>query len=191
MPEPEVRSITDPQVLAVLANPLRTRLMDVLRVDGPATASQLAAHVGVAVGSVSHHMKVLAGVGFVREVPELAKDRRERWWTLVEEGWQWSRSEMSDGPAKEAITVAAESLALSRQTSLARDWLDRADDSEPGWEQAAFATQFWLRLSQDELRELSNEVNRLLRRWRRREIPDDGAERESVFVFARGFPARP
>jgi hypothetical protein len=48
-----------------------------------------------------------------------------------------------------------------------------------------------LRLSQDELRELSNEVNRLLRRWRRREIPDDGAERESVFVFARGFPARP
>ncbi len=190
MPEPQIRSVTEPEVLAVLANPIRTRLMDVLRVDGPATASLLADHVGVAVGSVSHHMKVLAGVGFVREVPELAKDRRERWWTLVEEGWQWSRSEMADGPAKEAITVAAESLGLSRQTTLARDWLDRATD-HPGWEQAAFATQSWLRLSQEELKQVADEVNALLRRWRRREIPADGAERERVFVFARGFPARP
>ena len=190
MTEPEVRTITEPAVLAVLANSVRARLMDVLRVDGPTTASRLAERIGVAVGSVSHHMKVLAGVGFVREVPELAKDRRERWWTLVEEGWQWSRSEMADGPAKEAITVAAESLGLSRQTGLARDWLDRADE-RPGWEQAAFATQFWLRLSQDELSELADEVNGLLRRWRRREVPDDGADRESVFVFARGFPAQP
>ena len=190
MPESQVRTITEPEVLAVLANPVRTRLLDVLRVDGPATASRLAEHVGVAVGSVSHHMKVLAGAGFVREVPELAKDRRERWWGLVAEGWQWSRTELADGPAKEAITVAAESLVLSRQMALAREWLDRAED-HPGWEEAAFASQFWMRLSQDELRQLSDEVNALLRRWRRRELPDDGAERESVFVFAHGFPARP
>ncbi|HZC73854.1 MAG TPA: helix-turn-helix domain-containing protein [Jatrophihabitans sp.] len=190
MSESQVRTITEPEVLAVLANPVRTRLLDVLRVDGPATASQLAEHVGVAVGSVSHHMKVLAGAGFVREVPELAKDRRERWWGLVAEGWQWSRAEMAEGPANEAITVAAESLNLSRQTTLARDWLDHAGD-DPGWEHAAFASQGWLRLSQDELRELSDEVTGLLRRWRRREIPDDGAERKSVFMFARGFPARP
>jgi DNA-binding transcriptional ArsR family regulator len=185
-----IRTITEPEVLAVLANPVRVRLMDVLRVDGPTTASRLAERVGVAVGSVSHHMKVLAGVGIVREVPELAKDRRERWWTLIDEGWQWSRSDMADGPAKEAIAIAAESLVLSRQTGLAREWLDRADD-RPGWEQSAFATQLWLRLSQAELAQLGDEVNELFRRWRRREVPDDDAERESVFVFARGFPARP
>jgi DNA-binding MarR family transcriptional regulator len=164
--------------------------MDVLRVDGPTTASRLAERLEVAVGSISHHLKVLAGVGFVREVPELAKDRRERWWTLVDEGWEWSRSELADGPAKEAITLAAESLSLARQTALAGGWLERADD-RPGWEQAAFATQFWLRLSQAELAQLAGEVNELLRRWRRREIPEDGADRESVFVFARGFPAQP
>jgi hypothetical protein len=28
-------------------------------------------------------------------------------------------------------------------------------------------------------------------RWSRREIPDDGVEREPVFVFSRGFPAQP
>jgi DNA-binding transcriptional ArsR family regulator len=190
MTERGIRTITEPEVLAVLANPVRARLMDVLRVDGPTTASRLAERVGVAIGSVSHHMKVLAGVGFVREVPELAKDRRERWWTLVDEAWQWSRSEMADGPAKEAISLAAESLVLSRQTGLARDWLYRADD-RPGWERAAFASQSWLRLSPAELTELADEVNALLRRWRRREVPDDGAERESVFVFARGFPAQP
>lgn len=190
MTKPQVRTITDPEVLAVLANPVRTRLLDVLRVDGPATASRLAEQVGVAVGSVSHHVKVLAGAGFVREVPELAKDRRERWWALVSDAWQWSRADVAEGPAKEAITVAAESLNLSRQMTLARDWLDRAVD-HPGWEGAAFASQSWMRLSEDELRELSDEVTSLLHRWRRREIPDDGAERKSVFVFARGFPARP
>lgn len=195
MPEREdwstdVRTITEPQVLAVLANPLRARLLDLLRVDGPATASRLAERTGAAIGSISHHMKVLAGAGFVREAPERARDRRERWWTLANEGWQWSREGIAESPAKEAITVAAESLALSRQTTLAREWLDRADE-HPGWEQAAVATQFWLRLSQDELRQLADELNALLRGWRRREIPDDGVERESVFAYARAFPARP
>jgi hypothetical protein len=31
----------------------------------------------------------------------------------------------------------------------------------------------------------------VLMRWSQREVPDDGVERESVFVFARGFPAQP
>ena len=31
----------------------------------------------------------------------------------------------------------------------------------------------------------------VLMRWSRREVPDDGQEREPVYVFARGFPAQP
>ena len=38
---------------------------------------------------------------------------------------------------------------------------------------------------------MADEVVDLLMRWSSREVPDDGQERESVFVFSRGFPAQP
>lgn len=48
-----------------------------------------------------------------------------------------------------------------------------------------------LLLSPAELAELSAEINDLLGKWYDRQIPDDGQQRESVFVFARGMPAAP
>ena len=72
--------VTEPDVLRAVAHPLRRRLLDVLRVDGPQTASLLAEHTGEAVGNVSHHVRVLQRAGLVEAAPELARDRRERWW---------------------------------------------------------------------------------------------------------------
>jgi hypothetical protein len=59
------------------------------------------------------------------------------------------------------------------------------------WDDAAFATQTWLRLSPAELKQFSEELVALTQRWRDRDITDDDTEREPVFVFARGFPAQP
>ena len=84
MTRPEVRTLRDAAPLAALAHPFRSRIMDALKVDGPSTASMLAARTGQAVGNASHHLKVLAAAGLVEEAPELARDRRERWWRLVE-----------------------------------------------------------------------------------------------------------
>ena len=61
----------------------------------------------------------------------------------------------------------------------------------PDWDDAAFATQHWMRLTPDELREVAEEVIDVLLSWSGRELPDDGQEREPVYVFARGFPAQP
>ena len=83
MGRPDVAAVTDSRaVLAALAHPFRRRLMDVLKVDGPSTAACSPAH-RPGVGNVSHHLKVLAAAGLVEEAPELARDRRERWWRLV------------------------------------------------------------------------------------------------------------
>src|SRR4051812_21439100 len=60
MEEKNVREIRDSKALAAMSHPLRRRLLDVLHLDGPATASTLAAQTGKAVGNVSHHLKVLA-----------------------------------------------------------------------------------------------------------------------------------
>ena len=98
-PRPGVRTVTDAKALSAMANPFRSRMMDALKVDGPSTASALAARTGQAVGSASHHLKVLHEAGLVEEAPELAKDRRERWWRLVDPGTRWSRADFADDTA--------------------------------------------------------------------------------------------
>jgi DNA-binding transcriptional ArsR family regulator len=92
-----VQTLTDARALAAMANPFRSRILDALAVDGPSTASALAQRTGQAVGSASHHLKVLAETGLVVEAPELARDRRERWWRLVAPSTRWSRAEFRGG----------------------------------------------------------------------------------------------
>lgn len=189
MTRPEVRTLRDARPLAALAHPFRARMMDALTVDGPSTASMLAARTGQAVGNASHHLRVLADAGLVEEAPELARDRRERWWRLVSSGTRWSSVDLVD---EDAVAAAreAEALGLRRQVERVTAWL--ADGgTDPEWDGAAFATQSWLRLSPAELRQVADEVVEVLRRWGDREVPDDGVDREPVLVFARGFPCQP
>ncbi|HEY4018151.1 MAG TPA: helix-turn-helix domain-containing protein, partial [Pseudonocardiaceae bacterium] len=95
----ETRRITDSKVLAAMAHPLRRRLLDVLKVYGPATVSALAEHTGQAVGNISHHMKVLSAAALVEQASELAHDRRERWWRLRTGSLSWSWQDFDNDPA--------------------------------------------------------------------------------------------
>ncbi len=185
-----VRTITDAKALSAMANAFRSRMMDALKVDGPSTASALAARTGQAVGSASHHLKVLSEAGLVEEAPELAKDRRERWWRLVDPGTRWSRADFADDTAAVTAAYAAEALTVQRQFERVQEWNANAA-TVPEWDDVAFATQNWMRLSPAEMREVADELVEVLVRWSQRQIPDDGVEREPVFVFSRGFPAQP
>lgn len=70
----------DAAVLKALGHPVRLRLLDELIATGPATVGMLALRTDEAVGSVSHHLRSLADAGLVHVAPELARNRRERWW---------------------------------------------------------------------------------------------------------------
>jgi DNA-binding transcriptional ArsR family regulator len=185
-----VRTLTEAKALSAIANPFRGRMIDVLKVDGPSTASALAKRTGQAVGSASHHLKVLAEAGLVVEAPELARDRRERWWRLAAPGTQWSTVDLLDDPAALSAAREAEALHLQRQIQRVQDWMANAESS-PEWMAVSFATQSWLRLTPEELSEFTEEILELLAKWSMREVPDDGLEREPVLVFARGFPTQP
>jgi DNA-binding transcriptional ArsR family regulator len=185
-------------VLAAMSHPARRRLLDALTVDGPSTASALAARTGLAVGSVSHHLKVLGQASLIDEVPGLARDRRERWWRVAALSRRWSSAAFGADPAAEAVAEAAESLNLEHQVAKVRAWRAERDSSGPEWADAAFSTDTWLQLTPAELGQLSQELTALLHRWRDRspsagseQVPGDGARRRSVFVFARGVPAVP
>jgi DNA-binding transcriptional ArsR family regulator len=187
----EIRQVVDSRVLAAMSHPLRRRLLDVLKVYGPATASALAERTGQAVANVSHHMKVLAASKLVEEAPELARDRREHWWRLVSSGLRWSSDDFAGEPAAEAVAAAAQSLNLDHHVGQVRAWYAAGDDARAGWPEGPFSTDKWLRLTPAELTQLSAELIALLDRWADRDVPDDGARRDPVFVFAFGVPGQP
>jgi DNA-binding transcriptional ArsR family regulator len=183
MPEREP-TIVDSRVLAAMAHPVRRRLLDLMKVDGPATASTLAQKTGEAVGNISHHLRALAAAGLIEEAPELAKDRRERWWRRATSSLCWSA-------AGDAVARAVESLNLERQTGHVRRWADQPQSEQERWPLGPFSSEGWLRVTDAELAEFGREMIALIEKWAERPVPDDGRERETVFTFARAVPARP
>lgn len=187
----ETRDLTDIKSIAAMSHPLRRRLLDLLVVDGPATASMLAERTDQAVGNISHHMRVLADCDLVEEAPELAKDKRERWWRLVSKRIGWSTANLPDDPATEVVERAAVRANTDRQFGYLQQWEQTDSRDRDFWPTGPFSSSIWLRMSDAELEQLSGEVVALFERWSDREIPDDGQERRTVFAFAHGVPANP
>lgn len=185
------RRVTDSAVLAAMAHPLRRRLLDVLNVYGPGTATSLAERTGERVPNISHHLRVLAGADLVAEAPELARDRRERWWRLLSPRLRWSPEDFDDDPAGAVIAQAALSLNLDHHVGAVRAWYAADEDRRRRWADAGFSTDKWLHLSPTELADFSRQVIALFDAWATRVIPDDGEHRDPVVVFAYGVPAEP
>jgi DNA-binding transcriptional ArsR family regulator len=187
----EIRQVTDSRVLAALSHPLRRRLMDVLKVYGPQTVSQLAERTDQAVANVSHHLKVLGACDLIEEAPELARNRRERWWRRVSASLRWATADFDGDPATAAVASAAESLNLDHHAGLVRAWFATDEAERARWESSAFGADKWLHLTPAELAALERDVLDVFARWADRDLPDDGERREPVFVFAYAVPARP
>jgi DNA-binding transcriptional ArsR family regulator len=188
MTPPNRRAVT-PSVLAAMHHPLRRRLLDLLHIDGPATASRLAEATGELVGNISHHLKVLASAGVIVEAPELAKTRRERWWKLGDTSeYSWSIADAKGDPAGELVAASAEDANLAHHVAKVRQWFDiRYEFGEP-WVRAAYATERWLTLTPAQLVELSERVEDLVREYS--EHPAEGEDAHRVFFFAHAVPAR-
>jgi DNA-binding transcriptional ArsR family regulator len=183
----DIREIRDSKVLAAMSHQLRRRLLELLHLDGPATASMLAAKTGQAVGNVSHHMKVLAAAKLVEEAPELARDQRERWWKRSARTLRWAAADFPGDPVAEA----AEVLVLDHQTAVARDWIANRETYPEEWRGAPFSIDTWVRLSKDELDELNERIFLLISEFENRTEPGDGVERRPVFFAARASLGQP
>jgi DNA-binding transcriptional ArsR family regulator len=191
MTGPEVRQIADSRVLAAMSHPLRRRLLSLLKLDGPATASTLAQQTDQAVANVSHHLRTLAVAELIEEVPELARDRRERWWRRTSDRLSWASADFAGDAASEVVARAAESLNLDYQVSVVRQWAAVPEEEREGWTNGPFSSDTWMRLTDGELAELSAELTAVMIRWSERPPPEDSTERRPVFVFARGVPGQP
>ncbi len=167
----------DPQNLRALAHPLRVRLLNLLRAEGPSTATRLAERLGQSSGLTSYHLRQLAAYGFVAEEP---RPGRERWWRAVHGGTTLDTETGRAAPeAAEGYmrAVAAADFArldafLGELALVPREWDD-------GFTMSTHA----VRLNPAEAKELLEAVEALVRRYPTDDPenrPDDGRERVVV-----------
>lgn len=174
----------DAQALRVLAHPLRSRLLTALRIDGPATATVLAAALGTNSGATSYHLRRLASVGLVEETED--GRGRERWWRAATSSHAWTERDVAGDPDAEAASDWLRRFYLRTFTSANEAWLTVQDEWPLDWREAADSSDFVVRVTPAQLVTLRTEVGELIGRYRD-PSPEDAAA-EEVFVVVSAVP---
>lgn len=164
MPPLRKARISDPQVLRALAHPLRGRLLGLLRLDGPSTASKLAERVGESSGATSYHVRQLEKYGLVAEV-EGRGSGRERWWQAQHQMTNWEPDELISQPGGLEANEQAQRHQIEVMGRELRSWADHGRAHGPAWAGVAGLSDYVLRLTPAETRQVLEEVYAVLDRW--------------------------
>ena len=181
----------DPRSLRGLAHPLRMRLLAMLREDGPATASGLAARIGESSGATSYHLRQLAAYGFVEDDPDRGT-ARERWWKAVHRGSRFdSLEEFLEHPDPEvrgALTTFMHHTATSHAEQVST-WLGTMHDWPEQWQHTWDLSNFSIRLTPELASELGERVHALIESYRGR-VPEQTEDSARVRIHFHAFPRR-
>jgi DNA-binding transcriptional ArsR family regulator len=174
----------DPQALHALAHPLRVRLLDTLRGEGPLTASDLARLLGESSGSTSYHLRQLARHGFIEEDTDRSTGRQRYWRHAA--GRIRLAGPAASGPNAGVERRLVEHL-LARDAELVHQYLER-QGSAPEWSEAALFISATMRLDPAGLDELGLRLRAVLD-----EAQDAAASNEApgalpVTVLLQGVP---
>lgn len=160
--------VLDARALRGLAHPLRVKLLGMLRIDGPATASGLAARVGESSGLTSYHLRQLAAYGFIVEDETPRANRRERWWRSAHRS-----TELRPIPGADAETLALtdeylRAVAAANSERVAQYVNGLAATREelgPDWAEVGDLSDYWLEVTAAEARELDEALHEILGRY--------------------------
>jgi DNA-binding transcriptional ArsR family regulator len=182
-------------LLVAFHHPLRRWLTELLGVEGPANVGQLAARTGLAVGSVSHHLKVLYQQDLVEPAPELAHDSRESWWRLKPRSMSWSVDDFDEGTLGRRVAEAAEVENLRFQVRAMQDWLRRAPSESVQWRAAGASVDTYVAATEEQARDFAQRLTELVHTWSAectRDADDHpAAERRPIRAVVRVFPSEP
>jgi DNA-binding transcriptional ArsR family regulator len=156
--------ITDVRALKAIAHPLRSRLLTLLRLEGPATATELARRTGESSGATSYHLRQLARYGYIQDAgPRAGRDRRWRATALMT---AWSAADFAADPVGRAASEALERRQIQRAVQHFERWMAHRSNADPAWLTAANQVDDMLRLTPSQARALTTEFLTLLGRFR-------------------------
>ncbi|MGW3342513.1 ArsR/SmtB family transcription factor [Nonomuraea rubra] len=188
-----MQHLDDPDVLRVLTSRFRMKLFSLLFRIGPVTVSELARRMDADPGQVSYHLRQLQKHDLIEDVPELARDSRERWVRAATGGLAVVDLKT---PEARAVVQAWTSQWVIDQFERLRDF-ERTHLTFPeDWQNAAFGGSHHLRLTADELAQLAGQLNAVLEPWReltrsRVESSEAPPDTRPVFIFYHAFPEEP
>ncbi len=182
-------------LLVAYHHPIRRWLTELLTLGGPANVGQLAARTGLAVGSVSHHLKVLHQQDLVEPAPELARDARESWWRMQHRPISWSVDDFEEGTLGRRVAEAAEAENFRHQVRAVGGWLNRQAGDDPQWRRAAESVDSVAYATVEQLADLGDRLTQLVVDWHLDCVADQRAHpdavRRPVRAIARVFPSEP
>jgi DNA-binding transcriptional ArsR family regulator len=155
--------VTDVRTLKAIAHPIRTRLLSLLRLDGPATATELARRTGESSGATSYHLRQLARYGYIEDEP--ARDGRERRWRAVSRTTTWEPADFVDDPEGLQVSDELERRQVRRVVGQFESWLARRSTADPAWLRAATLGDDTLRLTPSQARAFAREIGELRQRF--------------------------
>ncbi|WP_232821975.1 helix-turn-helix domain-containing protein [Desertihabitans aurantiacus] len=183
--------VPGPAALRALSHPVRLRMLGLLRLDGPATASQLAQRLDLNSGATSYHLRQLAAHGLVEDAADLG-DRRERWWRAAQ---SVTSSRWSEDPEAQALWARFGQAAVSAQVQNLLRGAEEADEIAPDWQQTVTHNDLTLVLTPEQALEVRERVDQLVADLLDqydvpdRQRPHDPADRRVPFmVQAHAFP---
>ncbi|WP_225769017.1 transcriptional regulator [Inquilinus sp. Marseille-Q2685] len=152
------RVVPYPTALKALAHPVRLRMLGMLRVDGPATATQLAARLGLNSGATSYHLRQLAQYGFIEEKP--GPSRRDRWWRASHE--LTSVLETDAEGAELDAGVAFTQAALSLQVGQMQRAVEEYPELPAPWRKASTASDVTIPLTAEQAEALTRRLTDIM-----------------------------
>jgi DNA-binding transcriptional ArsR family regulator len=177
-----------PTALRALAHPVRLRMLGLLRVDGPATASGLARRLGLNSGATSYHLRHLAEHGFVVDVPGRGNGR-ERWWRAAHRTTHVPDDYSGEPSAEDARQAFTQAVAVT-YTGQIQQAVEEQPTLSDRWRPVADFSDWSLRLTPAEARRLLDELHAVVEGFRRWDPEQTEAPAGAAYyrVLLQAFP---
>jgi DNA-binding transcriptional ArsR family regulator len=164
--------------LRALSHPTRLKILGRLRIEGPATATQLAQELKLNTGATSYHLRQLAEHGFIEDDHERG-DARDRWWRAAHESTH-ADLDLATGSEEEADSSEAylHTVALMYTETLMQYAGERRFLPAPGRE-ASTISDWHVRLTPERADELIAALIKVIEDFR---ADDEGTPGAGDFV---------
>jgi DNA-binding transcriptional ArsR family regulator len=180
------RLIKDAVLMRALAHPARISIVEHLGQVESATATECAEVVGLSPSATSYHLRALAKVGLVEDAPGRG-DGRERAWRTALHGYTVRTDADTDPETKQAERALIETFLTWEETRV-RQALARIDQEPREWSEAGFFSEASLVMTADELKRFGDDLQKMVKPYRRRTRTDPPEGARAVTVQLRGFP---
>ncbi len=172
--------------LRALSHPTRLKMLGLLRLEGPATATQLAQQLKLNTGATSYHLRQLAEHGFIEE-DSARGDARDRWWKATHESTYANLDARTGDEDAESAEAYLHTVALMYTETLMQYASERRYLPGP-WQQASTTSDWHLRLSPKRAEQLVEGLVHLIEEWREDEDGEDAAGTSDFVVNLNAFP---